>query len=375
MLNAALQLTFILAGTSYYKAFPTKKLVVKNISLTEYQANFFNTVYSHGLSQFIFENQLERSDIGLFQASANAESVHTKYNGNGILLLQSGGKDSLLLAELLLRAQIEYIPWYISQSESIPHVLHTLAYPVVHPIRQIDIDGLDTAKQLNALNGHVPVTFITLGYSLIDVVLRGKNTLLTAIGHEGEEPHAYIGDFAVTHQWSKTWPAEQLFQEYVTKNIGDIHVGSPLRSFSELKIAKLFVENAWKKYGRNFSSCNLANYKLGHDNSELYWCGKCPKCANSFLLFAGFVQPEELQEVFGANLFDEPSLVDSFKGLLGMDAVMKPFECVGEIDELRRAYELALANGYRPLPFDVPASNFDIDIQYPAQAWATEMIQ
>lgn len=37
---------------------------------------------------------------------------------------------------------------------------------------------------------------------------------------------------------------------------------------------------------------------------------------------------------------------------------MKPFECVGEIDELRQAYELKLP-GYPELPFAVPKSKFN----------------
>mgnify|MGYP007026543220 FL=1 len=199
--------------------------------------------------------------------------------------------------------------------------------------------------------------------------------VLAAIGHEGEEPHVYIGDYPVTHQWSKTWPAEQIFQHYVSNNIATIHVGSPLRGMSELKIAELFVEYGWGKYSRSFSSCNVGNYKLDHDNTELKWCGNCPKCANSYLLFSAFVEPNDLVQLFGGNLFEKESLIDDFKGLLGIDDVMKPFECVGEIDELRKAYGLALLRGYRPLPFDVPTSDFDKDRVYPSQAWATEMIQ
>jgi len=199
--------------------------------------------------------------------------------------------------------------------------------------------------------------------------------VLAAIGHEGEEPHARIGDYAVTHQWSKTWPAEQLLQSYVEKYVGVIRVGSPLRAYSELKVAKLFVEYCWEKYGRQFSSCNVANYQLGHDNHNLNWCGTCPKCANSFLLFAAFVDGGELESVFSENLFKKPELSEYFKGLLGIDGVMKPFECVGEVDELRAAYHLALAQGYDGLAFDVPSSTFDMDAEYPAQAWALQMIQ
>jgi hypothetical protein len=34
-----------------------------------------------------------------------------------------------------------------------------------------------------------------------------------------------------------------------------------------------------------------------------------------------------------------------------------------------------LANGYTPLPFDVPTSDFDKDVLGDSQAWASQMIQ
>jgi len=55
-------------------------------------------------------------------------------------------------------------------------------------------------------------------------------------------------------------------------------------------------------------------------------------------------------------------LTETFKGLLGIDGVMKPFECVGEVDELRLAYHMAWENfgteSYQ-LSFDVPKGDFD----------------
>ena len=41
----------------------------------------------------------------------------------------------------------------------------------------------------------------------------------------------------------------------------------------------------------------------------------------------------------------------------GIDNNLKPFECVGEIAELRRAYHMKQP-GYPDLPFNVPDSDF-----------------
>jgi hypothetical protein len=114
----------------------------------------------------------------------------------------------------------------------------------------------------------------------------------------------------------------------------------------------------------------------GNDNTELKWCGECPKCANSFLLFAPFVPADELKSLFnGQDLFEKPMLQETFKGLLDIDGVMKPFECVGETAELRLAYHMAEDRGYGKLSFDVPESDFDYQHEYDAQAWARQMIQ
>ncbi len=367
----ALFLAFILIGTSYYKAFPTPNVQFATDGIDEWQANFLNKVYQEGLSQFAFENNLTRADLANFWATGETK-VAVPYGGNGMISLQSGGKDSLLVATLLAEKNIDFSSLYISSSQHYPRVIDAIGKPVRLVRRHIDREALKQAAEAGGKNGHVPVTYIVLAISLLQAVLDGKNTVLAAIGHEGEEPHTWIGDLPVNHQWSKTWQAEQLFAEYVRRYISpDIRVGSPLRQYSELKVTELFVDKAWVKYGHSFSSCNAANYEQGADNTMLKWCGECPKCANSYLLFAPFITPDELQSLFGSqDLFAKSSLVDTFKGLLGIDELMKPFECVGETDELRLAYRKALENGYQSLPFDVPSTEFSSNYLYEAQEWA-----
>lgn len=365
-LERSLQLAFLVVGTSYFKAFPTREIVFKNMEIDEWQAHFCNTVYQEGLSQFAFENELTRSDLAHFEATGTGVQP-VNFTGTGSLVLQSGGKDSLLLATMLEDARIDYAPMYITNAEDHPKVLDTLKSELIVCKRTVDKESLLIASQKGGRNGHVPVTFIVLAYALIQAILLNKNSVLSAIGHEGEEPHAFVGDLPVTHQWSKTWAAEQLFSRYVHAYVSpDINVGSPLRRYSELKIAELFALHSWKKYGNAFSSCNVANYKQGHNNTTLSWCGNCPKCANSYLLFAPFIESKELHVLLGGQLFEKPELADTFKGLLGIDEVMKPFECVGEVNELRKAYSMSQSNGYEQLPFTVPVSDFEMTTEYPA---------
>ena len=377
LLQRALKLSFILAGISYYKAYPTKTIAFRRSEdeLNMTQATFFTEVYRDGLSQFVYENNLTPNDIASFPYSEKEESVmhHESLEHGTPIVLQSGGKDSLLLAQLLENRNTTYIPWYVRQTANSPSVLETLASPLARIYREIDRDAL--ASSSDSLNGHVPITFIMLGYATIDAVLQGTRTVISAVGREGEEPYAYIGEYAIRHQWAKTWHAEQLFQEYVTSNVSsELRIGSPLRGFSELHIAELFVEHCWERFGRSFSSCNVANYKQGHDNTTLSWCGNCAKCANSYLLFAPFIAKSDLDQIIGP-MFENESMVFTFKGLLSIDDVKKPFECIGETDELRYAYRRALQNGYPELPFDVADVVYDYKHISAHQAWAYEMIQ
>ncbi len=371
VLDAALRLAFLLVGTSYAKTFPTVTMQLP-FSIDQWTADFLNKAYQEGLGQFAYENNLTRHELPHFQAtSSEAANLANVYDGSGVLALQSGGKDSLLVAALLKEQGIDFIPWYVtSNPEHHPSVLDSFDQPLAVAVRSIDKQALLLAREAGGKNGHVPVTYIVQSFALIQAILLGKNEVLVSIAHEGEEAHAEIGDLSITHQWSKTWPAEQLFAEYTKRYISpDIKIGSPIRQFSELKVAELFVEKAWQQYGLRFSSCNVANYRQGVDNTELTWCGDCPKCANSYLLFAPYLAASELKALFhGRDLFIQPRLQETFKGLLGVDGVVKPFECVGEIDELRYAYhEAQHKGGYESLPFIVPASNFDVSFKYPAQ--------
>ena len=373
LLSRALFLSFIINGTSYYKAFPSREVRLP-FEIDQNQAAFFNKIYQEGLSQFAYENSLTREGLAHFVATSDiSQSINKtpttisdiKESTNGIIALQSGGKDSLLTATLLNEANTPWTALYVSTSGSYPKILDEVGAENVTIInRDIDLKTLKTAESLGGKNGHVPVTYINISLALIQAIIDGKNTILTSIGHEGEEPHSVIKsdekDLLVNHQWSKTSEAEKLLQDYVKNYISsEINIYSPLRQYSELKIAELFVEKCWQKFGHKFSSCNVINYGQRTDNSELRWCGRCAKCANSYLLFAPFLKPQELNSLFPDNrsLFEVPELTEDFKGLLGVENNLKPFECVGEIAELRKAYHMKQPS-YPDLPFEVPDSDF-----------------
>ncbi|MDK2899154.1 MAG: UDP-N-acetyl-alpha-D-muramoyl-L-alanyl-L-glutamate epimerase [Patescibacteria group bacterium] len=377
LLDKALFLAFVLVGVSYYKTFPSIEVLV-DFPIDEWQANFFNKVYQEGLGQFAYKNDLTRNDLAHFLANTHNNTSSVSYGGSGIMALQSGGKDSLLTASLLKKNDIDFTAWYLSNGDFYPNLLDSVGSKLIISNRSIDRINLNNALTKGALNGHVPITYIVQSLAVVQAILIGKSDILVSIAHEGEEPHCKIGDLLVSHQWSKTWMAEKYFSDYVNRYISpNIRIGSPLRCYSELRVAELFVDNAWADYGQKFSSCNISNYQQGNNNKLLSWCGKCSKCANSYLLFAPFLSKTRLDKIFGDNdLLTDSKLEDIFKGLLGIGGFLKPFECIGEIDELRAAYYMAISKGlYERLPFDVPESNFDYKRLYDAQDWAVKVLQ
>ena len=192
LINRALFLSFILIGTSYYKAHPTAEISLET-HLDEFQAQFFNKVYQEGLSQFAFENQLTRDYLAHFSAQAKTtRSAIPAESYQGILSLQSGGKDSLLTATIFASQKPSYL--YISSSMDHPAVLDELSSDLQILQRQIDKTAL---HETGGLNGHVPITYIVESLALVQAIINHQNTVMASIGREGNEAHAYIGDLAV----------------------------------------------------------------------------------------------------------------------------------------------------------------------------------
>ena len=358
-LERALFLAMVVCGTSYYKVRAGRKVeFADEVEISKRQAEIFSRIYQEGMGQYAYENGLTRGDLAEFVGVRQGDEMSdigavVEKAPHLVLALVSGGKDSLLAVELMRERGENYRAAYITSQESYPEIVDKVAdgEPVIIK-RRIDQEGL---MRTGGMNGHVPVTLINEALALVQAILLGCDCVEFGIGREGLEPHVWVGDLAVNHQWSKTMEAQELMREYVRRYVTDgVKFRSLIAGYNELQIVEIFTKKCWEKYGDEFSSCNVANYKLGADNRKLSWCGKCAKCANSYLLFAPFVEFEEQEKLFGRDLFLDPDLADIFQGLLGVGGVMKPFECVASIDELRWAYQHRLP-GYGELLFAMSA--------------------
>ncbi len=335
---------FIIAGTSYYKSFIAPEMVLIDGQMDYWQADFFNMIYRGGLSQFIFENKLNPDQIAKFDGSEGAAHSPRDYEGAGVLLMQSGGKDSLLAGQLLKESKNDFTSWHMSSTGKYPPVLDMVGKkPVVVTKRSLDYAAIKEDWQNGGLNGHIPFSALYSGFALIQAVLHGDNLVVASNESSADQANTTVDGFSVNHQFTKTYLVEQAISEYLERYVShELHYGSILRPLNELQVAQLFAKKAWPKYGHLYSSCNLANYKQGEDDGQLSWDGTCPKCANTFVLLAPFVDKQDLLDIFdGKNLLQDEDLTETYKQLFGLSDV-KPLECVGTFEELQQAYNLAV---------------------------------
>ncbi len=343
MIDSLCFYTFIIAGSSYYKSFLAPKMIVKQGKMDYWQADFFNMIYRGGLSQYIFENKLSPKQIAQFSGDDHGDYHPYDYDGAGVLLMQSGGKDSLLTTELMKDVKNEFVSWHMSTTGKYPPVLDDVGNEVVVTKRIFDMEAIRRDWADGGMNGHIPFSALFAGFALIQAVLLNKNLVIASNESSADQANITVDGYKINHQFTKTYEVEQSIEEYLRRYVSDdMHYGSILRPFNELQVARMFAAKAWPKYHHSYSSCNLANYKQGEDDGQLSWDGTCPKCANTFVLMAPFVEKQELLDIFdGKNLLQDPALTETYRQLFGLSDI-KPFECVGTFEELREAYWLAV---------------------------------
>ena len=353
---------FVMCGISYYKAFLPPKIEFQGKGLSQAQAKFFEKTWKQGLGEFFYQNHIPSK--GKIQFPATEKDISAPIDGQtfgrlqkGSLVPLGGGKDSLVTAEILKSSGEKFETWTLGKFPLIENMTQKIGVPHVMVERKLDPKLFELNAQ-DALNGHVPISAILAFLAVASAILRGHENVILSNEHSANEPT--VGD--VNHQYSKSLSFEKDFQKYVRDFISpDVHYFSLLRPLPELKIAEIFVQKCWKNYSKLFASCNT-NYKLrpsvtATSMSRKQWCGTCPKCAFVFTVLSPLVKREELITLFGKNLFEDSSLEHTFRELLGLEK-SKPFECVGEIEEVRYALEQARKNFPEVKKFKFPKSTF-----------------
>lgn len=339
-LDRALFALHLAAGVSYYKANLPKEIAIKSGTLTRDEAAFWEKLYTLGLGEFFYTNDLDFRGYIHFPF-ADGERATGPAQGEGALVMLGGGKDSLVSIELLRAAGLSIELAWLGKNVRIREVADAVGLPTMVIDRQIDPQIVELNQQ-GAWNGHIPITAIVSFAEVVLAVLHGKRDVVLSNERSANVGNVVVAGIEINHQYSKSLEAERDLQSYVKQSISpDVRVFSLLRPLSELDIARRFA--AAGKYFTVYSSCN-ANFKKFSAPIMTRWCGKCPKCAFVFIITAAFLPRRRMIEMFGEDLLMNEELLRTYQDLLGCGN-MKPFECVGEVEEVIAAFGLIHGRG------------------------------
>ena len=338
LLNNALNNLLLALGISYYKLFCPREIVIEGFTLTSEQAEFWNTVYTKGLGEFFYKNQIDFRGLIHFPVGKSGSQAISFPRKDRVLVGIGGGKDSIVAAEMMKEQKKEIVAFTINDHPIKQQVIETLGVETLFVKREIDPLLLELNKRSGSYNGHIPFSCLVAFIALFTALVYDYRAFV--VGNERSANYGnvqYLGE-EMNHQWSKSFEFETLFQKYVAAFITpDVFYFSLLRPWSEVSVTKKFSQ--FESYFSVFSSCNK-NFRI-ISQTEKRWCGECAKCAFAFAMLAAFLPKETVLDIFGDNLFAKDELLQTYKELLGV-ANIKPFDCVGTPEEVQAAFYLAM---------------------------------
>jgi hypothetical protein len=347
-LERAVALLHLVAGVSYYKASFAPEITVETDLPDPELAAFAHHLYTHGLAECRYVNDLRDRAIPPFPSAAagsrSAGDAPPAGLGDRPLVPVGGGKDSIVTLEAVRRVAGRPLLFSVGTAPALQRTVAVAGLPHVSVTRTLDPRLLELNRE-GAINGHVPVTAIISCLAVIAALVHGAGQVVMADERSASAPNLVWDGVEVNHQYSKSWDFERRFAAAVARHVApDLVCFSLLRPWSELAIARRFAELS--AYHRAFVSCNRA-FLLDTDRRTPSWCGDCPKCRFVALALAPFLDRDRIVSIMGCDLLGDPAQTAGFGALLGLDAD-KPLECVGEVEEARVAMRLlGTADGWR----------------------------
>lgn len=331
---------------SYWKCVCPPVVRVKCGALDKIQIDFWKKLYYNGLGEFFYTNGISASQDDFMHIVADgpmlsvSDDKSTLHLDDAYLVPVGGGKDSVVTLESLPQGR----PLIMNPRGATIACAEIAGYALdqVLVIRRTIDPLLLNLNAKGCLNGHTPFSAMLAFHSLLAMLLSGSRNV--ALSNENSANESTVLGTSVNHQYSKSYEFEQDFRSYVSEYISPrFNYFSFLRPLSELQIAMLF--SGYERYFPVFRSCNVGS-------KQDIWCGHCAKCLFAYIILSPFMPPQQLNAVFGKPMLDDTSLQREFDELTGRLDV-KPFECVGTVDEVNTALSMTLSRWYAQ--GDVPA--------------------
>lgn len=326
---------------SYWKSVCAPTVRVRDFQLSEPQQQWWKKLYWNGLGEFFYQNTIQSDEDSFLNFVFDDETpladtlTYPQVPACDTTIVPiGGGKDSVVTLESLKAAHRSIVPFIINPRGATLDCARIAGFPNTEDIvvLQREIDPM--LLELNAqgyLNGHTPFSAMLAFYSLVVAYCTGIRDV--ALSNESSANEPTIPGTHINHQYSKSLEFELDFRSYVAQYMNDVaHYYSHLRSMTELQIAEQFAKHP--AYFPVFKSCNAGS-------KQNIWCCNCSKCLFAYIILSPFIPKETMVSIFGEDLLDKPSMKQYFDELTGI-AEVKPFECVGTVDEVNIALQMVL---------------------------------
>ena len=331
---------------SYWKCCCPKNVEIKAWYINEDQINRFKKMYFYGLWEFFYTNwiSVDEKEFMNIKCSTTTQykkdsSIYSEWQFKWNLITIWWGKDSVVTLELLKWMDNDT---FILNPNDVTLECSRIAG---HDNPRIMKRGLDLQiVELNKqwfLNWHTPFNALLAFLTYLVAYLGNKKYII--LSNESSANESNVRWLKVNHQYSKSFEFENDFNQYTEKYFWIwIKYFSFLRPLLEIQIAKLF--SGFEQYHHVFKSCNVWS-----KSKPRKWCCNCPKCLFVFIILSPFLYKEKLVNIFGEDLFENKSLLQTFIDLT-WNSDNKPFECVGTYDEVNYAIALVI----KKLDLDLP---------------------
>jgi len=320
-------------GVSYFKAAIPAHIIAPPVTTED--ARFWDTLYTEGLGEFWFRNDLDQR--GRVHFPTGNEAVSASAGGTPderSLVLVGGGKDSAVAREIVRHAGVPADALTVGtsawqqRSTSAMNLRHLVVRRVIDP-------KLFDLNRHGALNGHIPISACIAFVSTLVAYIGGYSSVIAANERSANEGNLVQNGISVNHQWSKSLSFEEGFQNWCARRLhGGPDYFSILRPLSELRIAAEFARHS--KYFDYFTSCNSNFRHLSPQAEAPRWCGHCPKCVFVQLILAPHLDDKAMLGMLGGDFLSDPRNLPVLEELIGITG-LKPFECVGTAEESRAA--------------------------------------
>ena len=265
-----------------------------------------------------------------------------------LLNLCGGGKDSLVSAKLLERADIEYDVMVYShniygtaqrQHNLIDGMLQHTAALARHRAWVYDTALDSPAAQLYpeyGVKGLLAAETVSSYWTALPIALQHNYTRIALGVTKSTDEHNLVWDKTgekINYLWGMSTEAEKLLHDYIqaelVSNLSYFHL---LRPIYDIVVFNLLSKDP----DAVPSTHSCAQQKP--------WCCQCPKCIYVWMHLVAYLDEAVVDQMFDKNLFDLPENRTYIRKMLGLEGY-KPNDCMGTVSETQIAYLLCRAKG------------------------------